>query len=931
MSIGAAGTRRYRDNADDDGANGGRDHRHHDVDDEQAELGSFPADVATGTPASAEAELEMQSLVNGTDGADGSVVNGTGKKSPPPPPPPPPSPSSGKALAAFSASAVMALVLAACLFFSQQSAQTATQSSGSQTNNNDGAPFVPEVERPGYKRNPRQYSYSYVPRRRGISTLTNESGQHQHGVDEALADKWGAWSLVDSKADRRPYEDFFAAYPHRDIPWQDLPSAAWQVDTSYVEEFLKQGVDLVDRSMEAILGEYGHSKFDEPSRSFEERSEMFQLTMTDLENEDDGNRRELYTGNDNGGWTTERSYKSLVRRLLHAIVTEDSFTFTMGGHSAAAGHGNHFQQSYTLQVQRVLEPVFARLGVLFEAHNIGMGGLGTIQNGMASGDVYGREVDVLMWDSSMTEKELSVYDVFARQGLMAGNRVPILLGGGPNHLAHLFLHGEVEVGDFGGFQCCQAGLKKTESDEQALELPWATRYVLCDKDDIELCTRNEHKYNATCWIDRPDVSPLVEQREKPGSQVSWHPGNRSHQLAGRSIAFTLLLALRDALKQWQTAEGYALSDNEWHMSEQYENTRSKVMAMGDENMPCLDSGVPESFCRYPVNGRSEFTPRINPMESSIRSIVFNRDGDDRLMIDPAPANEYDPPDLPIPNMEVPDGIGAVDYLAIIENGVEYAPNRSRRKSAEMRKRQIGREFKIGHTISDIRYGNGVIEPGLGWHLYVASATDFCDGSYDSFCRRANTDCLLSGHNDHRGGLFFDGLSGWLVMKLSKVRYGTIVVKIESWHGAEENPKTEGWTCVNNDCGVRESDVDNGASAAPGDDSADEDGNRLNRLNRRRLKNDKKVSDATGGHGCSDFEFEYAIDGKVTTLSESEFEALRYRPKRNIDLWTLLEDPDYVSSQSSDGEQSSTKDVEVAIRMVGCGREKTMLLTHVYWH
>jgi hypothetical protein len=67
-------------------------------------------------------------------------------------------------------------------------------------------------------------------------------------------------------------------------------------------------------------------------------------------------------------------------------MTEDTFTVVMRGHSAAAVHGNHFQQSYTLQIQKVLEPIFARLGVKHTAHNMGMGGLGTIQNGLAAGD-----------------------------------------------------------------------------------------------------------------------------------------------------------------------------------------------------------------------------------------------------------------------------------------------------------------------------------------------------------------------------------------------------------------------------------------------------------------------------------------------------------------------------------------------------------------
>ena len=45
------------------------------------------------------------------------------------------------------------------------------------------------------------------------------------------------------------------------------------------------------------------------------------------------------TNNDKGGWTTQTSWDGLKRRLLHAIMTEDTFVFAMGGHGAAQGLG----------------------------------------------------------------------------------------------------------------------------------------------------------------------------------------------------------------------------------------------------------------------------------------------------------------------------------------------------------------------------------------------------------------------------------------------------------------------------------------------------------------------------------------------------------------------------------------------------------------
>ena len=150
-----------------------------------------------------------------------------------------------------------------------------------------------------------------------------------------LASQWGSWKLVDDKFDQRPKHDYYAAYPNRDIPWSEFPANAWQMDTDYVGKFLTEGLALADRAMEAILSEYGHGTEDEPGIDFATRSQMFDMVM--------------YEGNltgvqfektyDKNGWTTKRSWANLKKRVLHSIVTQDSFIFAMGGHSAAAGHG----------------------------------------------------------------------------------------------------------------------------------------------------------------------------------------------------------------------------------------------------------------------------------------------------------------------------------------------------------------------------------------------------------------------------------------------------------------------------------------------------------------------------------------------------------------------------------------------------------------
>ena len=147
---------------------------------------------------------------------------------------------------------------------------------------------------------------------------------------EAMVQSWGSWTLVDEK--ERPTKDIYAKYPNRDIPRSEFPSNAWQIDAAYLKEFLPEAIALVQRGQEAILAEYGQTE-----GTWEERSKMFELdfyngTLGEVSFPKD------FNGN-KGGWTTNRSWEGLKRRILHAIMTEDIFVFAMGGHSVAAGHG----------------------------------------------------------------------------------------------------------------------------------------------------------------------------------------------------------------------------------------------------------------------------------------------------------------------------------------------------------------------------------------------------------------------------------------------------------------------------------------------------------------------------------------------------------------------------------------------------------------
>jgi hypothetical protein len=77
-----------------------------------------------------------------------------------------------------------------------------------------------------------------------------------------------------------------------------------------------------------------------PETGMAERMKMFHWSREDLSTINEPPEKYRKKGDrGNGGWTTTRSFKGLVRRLLHAMITQDTFTVVLGGHSAAVGQG----------------------------------------------------------------------------------------------------------------------------------------------------------------------------------------------------------------------------------------------------------------------------------------------------------------------------------------------------------------------------------------------------------------------------------------------------------------------------------------------------------------------------------------------------------------------------------------------------------------
>jgi hypothetical protein len=224
-------------------------------------------------------------------------------------------------------------------------------------------------------------------------------------------------------------------------------------------------------------------------------------------------------------------------------------------------------------------------------------------------------------------------------------------------------------------------------------------------------------------------------------------------------------------------------------------------------------------------------------------------------------------------------------VAIIENGVDFTPLPARQKYllSQLQPPPLTRANKSG------------LPAGQGWDSSIAAAADNCDGTYDSFCERGEDNtCLLYGHNDYRGNLVGDGLSGWLLMTLNDVKHGAIFVLV-SKAGPYTNKKTLGWKCENNAESCEKPLSEDEANAAVG-----------------------TVSD------CTDFAFEFSIDGKVTTWTSEQLTNQTLEAERLIKIVPLLDDRSFAP-------KGKTMDVELGIRVGGtCGRSAAVALSHVYW-
>ena len=301
-----------------------------------------------------------------------------------------------------------------------------------------------------------------------------------------------------------------------------------------------------------------------------------------------------------------------------------------------------------------------------------------------------------------------------------------------------------------------------------------------------------------------------------------------------------------------------------------------------------------------------------------------------------PRNEkvalYEGPDVHIPDFDLPKG--AFDVLAIIEN---------RRRLEDSADQHVARMDRTDSRVQSAnayqsplpplhkqtrQLGDKII-PGSGWEVF-GEPQGYCDGTYEAVCGRStDNNCILTGHHDARGAVIGNEYAGWLVMQLQNVKEGIIVIKLHTWHYDSENTRTDGWETVNNEPkdSKRQLRIEASSKIVTHPTRGREDWQ----------PDDKHFFDAEmyehGERGLKmrsystpdlpeTFMFDYAINGKITTLTKTQFLNQKKQLSRVVESLTLLDDQEFSKGEA--------QDAEVSIRMRGCGRSCVFGVSHIYW-
>lgn len=252
-------------------------------------------------------------------------------------------------------------------------------------------------------------------------------------------------------------------------------------------------------------------------------------------------------------YPSEKSLERLRRRikikLIESQITDapksTTFIWAVGGHSAAAGHGNLFRNAYANVIEESLQLVFGPIGIQFLGKNYAMGGTKSgPEVAFCMESIFGSDVDILSWDYGMTDgRSAELYNLWVQRANILDSR-PILFSYGQRYSDKI--HGDLEMNAGGaGFEMNFGDVRSKfpnsdDPDVDVQNLPRGVRNYICNNGHVEAgepCGSAKEKFNTQ------DVCSKV------GYQTSWHSGWKEHLLIGRISAAFIIENLLQAVDE----------------------------------------------------------------------------------------------------------------------------------------------------------------------------------------------------------------------------------------------------------------------------------------------------------------------------------------------------------------------------------------------
>lgn len=277
--------------------------------------------------------------------------------------------------------------------------------------------------------------------------------------------------------------------------------------------------------------------------------------------------------------------RKLSIKVLRAVLGDDQvrFVWATGGHSAAAAHGDFFNQSYTAVMEQQAKAVFGAVGIDLEGRNYAVGGSNSgPEIAFCSQEMFGFDIDVISWDFGMTDGDRDhLQELYFYRAAMGRNR-PAAVAFRCNPL----VIGDLEERGMVAFHFDEKVLNQVinqipdtfgKNQQEIDDMPPYVRAFRCDK-LIE-------EGDPYCGDQKFDNSICDWRRFR----VSWHPGWKWHALNGNLMANFLVELLGDAIDDVMASENPKAFLKELELAEKADYDRLR-----QSDMPRAEAfGAPE--------------------------------------------------------------------------------------------------------------------------------------------------------------------------------------------------------------------------------------------------------------------------------------------------------------------------------------------------